>query len=61
MFFDNHLDVLRAAVEANRTRVAWTGYSPITPPDAAAADEAPRRRVHEGTAAGREHVHRLRQ
>src|ERR1700757_4766566 len=39
MYFDNHLDVLRAAVEANRTRVAWTGYSPITPPDAAAADE----------------------
>jgi phenylacetic acid degradation protein paaN len=39
MFFDNHLDVLRAAVEANRTRVAWTGYPPITPPDAAAADQ----------------------
>ena len=39
MFVDNHLDVLRAAVEANRTRAAWTGYSPITPPDAAAADE----------------------
>jgi phenylacetic acid degradation protein paaN len=39
MFFDNHLDVLRAAAEANRTRVAWTGYSPITPPDAAAADQ----------------------
>ena len=39
MFFDNHRDVLRAAVEANRTRVAWSGYSPIIPPDVAAADE----------------------
>jgi phenylacetic acid degradation protein paaN len=39
MFFDNHLDVLRVAAEANRTRRAWTGYSPIAPPDAAAAEE----------------------
>jgi phenylacetic acid degradation protein paaN len=38
MFFDKHLDVLRAAAEANRTRGAWTGYSPITAPDSAAAD-----------------------
>lgn len=38
MFFDKHFDVLRAAAEANRMRTAWTGYSPITPPDPATAD-----------------------
>ncbi|MDO3646162.1 aldehyde dehydrogenase family protein [Nocardia mangyaensis] len=38
MFFETHLELLRAAAEANRTRVAWTGYAPITPPDLAQAD-----------------------
>ncbi|WP_194852922.1 aldehyde dehydrogenase family protein [Nocardia sp. SYP-A9097] len=37
MFFEKHLDLLNAAVEANRTRTAWTGFTPITPP---AADQA---------------------
>ncbi|MFC4127825.1 aldehyde dehydrogenase family protein [Nocardia rhizosphaerae] len=38
MFFETHLEQLRAAAEANRTRAAWTGYAPITPPDVARAD-----------------------
>ncbi|WP_430334257.1 aldehyde dehydrogenase family protein [Rhodococcus sp. ACT016] len=38
MFFDAHLDLLKAAAEANRTRAAWTGYAPITPPDVEQAD-----------------------
>ncbi|WP_280342455.1 aldehyde dehydrogenase family protein [Nocardia neocaledoniensis] len=38
MFFETHLELLRAAAEANRTRAAWTGYAPITAPDVAQAD-----------------------
>lgn len=38
MFFETHLELLRAAAEANRSRAAWTGYAPITPPDVAQAD-----------------------
>ncbi|WP_418345896.1 aldehyde dehydrogenase family protein [Rhodococcus pyridinivorans] len=38
MFFEAHLDLLQAAAEANRTRSAWSGYSPITPPDAPQAE-----------------------
>ncbi|MGW0046856.1 aldehyde dehydrogenase family protein [Nocardia cyriacigeorgica] len=38
MFFETHLESLQAAVEANRTRAAWTGYAPIAPPDVAQAD-----------------------
>lgn len=38
MFFAAHLSLLEAAAEAVRTRSAWTGYAPITPPDAAQAE-----------------------
>ncbi|WP_280502684.1 aldehyde dehydrogenase family protein [Nocardia farcinica] len=31
-FFDRHADLLDHAVRANRTRSAWTGFAPITPP-----------------------------
>lgn len=37
MFFEKHSDLLAAAVEANRTRTAWTGFAPITPPESAEA------------------------
>jgi phenylacetic acid degradation protein paaN len=33
MFFETHLELLRGAAEANRTRMAWTGFVPITAPD----------------------------
>jgi phenylacetic acid degradation protein paaN len=39
MFFDNHLELLRGAAEANRTRAAWTGFTPITAPEPARAEE----------------------
>lgn len=39
MFFEVHLDLLQAAVEANLSRTAWTGFAPITPPDSRQADE----------------------
>ena len=39
MFFETHLELLQAAAEANRTRVAWTGYAPISPPDSAQSDD----------------------
>ncbi|WP_067855858.1 aldehyde dehydrogenase family protein [Nocardia shimofusensis] len=39
MFFEKHSDLLAAAVEANRTRTAWTGFAPITPPEATRAVE----------------------
>lgn len=32
MFFDTHRQRLDDAVEANRTRSAWTGFAPLTPP-----------------------------
>ncbi|ANY25201.1 aldehyde dehydrogenase family protein [Gordonia terrae] len=38
MFFAPHLSLLNSAVEANRTRSAWTGFSSITPPEPAHAE-----------------------
>lgn len=38
MFFAAHLPLLRAAADANRTRSAWTGFAPITPPDTTQAE-----------------------
>lgn len=38
MFFETHLDLLQAAVDANRTRSAWTGYTAVTPPDSGQAE-----------------------
>ena len=38
MFFDTHRDLLDGAVEANRTRTAWTGFTPITAPDPAESE-----------------------
>lgn len=38
MFFDTHRALLDGAVEANRTRQAWTGFAPITAPDVAEAE-----------------------
>ncbi|MGC0362236.1 phenylacetic acid degradation protein paaN [Rhodococcus sp. 27YEA15] len=39
MFFETHLDLLHGAVEANRTRLAWTGFTPIETPTAGDAEE----------------------
>lgn len=38
MFFKAHLPLLQAAAEANRTRVAWTGFAPIAPPSPGEAE-----------------------
>lgn len=38
MFFSAHLPLLRAAAEAILTRAAWSGFAPITPPDATETD-----------------------
>lgn len=38
MFFAPHRSLLNSAVEANRTRSAWTGFSSITPPEPAHAE-----------------------
>ena len=38
MFFATHRPLLAAAVEANRTRAAWTGFTAISPPTPDEAD-----------------------
>jgi len=39
MFFETHRDLLQAAVDANQTRSAWTGYTAIAPPECGQAED----------------------